>query len=565
MDRNLFYINQQSIQLSYDIVENFRKQNFFIGTGKLTHLLQNLNAVAEYIFLQEDCKALAEELQLILPALLDAQDNGDYILQADIIEGDLLPLLQKVQIVFQERGLVQVPDFFEKNMNALKEYNPDFYAAYDRDLLNKNMSDTEKIADRTGLQSREFVPGLAVNGQPTVQAMISGHSIYLHSSVDPGREAKMLIDSIGEADNYSVFGMGLGYHVLEILSRYPTAKVCVYESDIFILQMAFSYVDWTEYIADGRLSIAYDKSLEKLISELSTHFNKMKNAKFLIHYPSIQIVEDEQIRHLLEDFFVTTSSMREQGHLLDENFEALSKLNLTECGELRSLFADKDVVIVGAGPSVESQLDIMRKYRDRITVFATGHIARKLVSNGIIPDAIIITDPQPHMYKQIKDVDLEGVPMILLSTASASIVEYYNGPIYVAYQSGYFQAEEKAKSLGAALFETGGSVTTTALDISLCFGAKRIIFVGVDLAYTGGNSHALGEGRKIENNDGLRQVRSNTGDMVYTSKNLDIYRKWIERRIEGVTGTEIYNTGEGAVIKGTVWKRADEIYEDTIL
>ena len=554
MDRDLFYSNQQSIQLSYDIVENFRKQNFFIGTGKFTHLLQNLNAVAGYIFLQEDCKELAEELQLILPALLDAQDNGDYILQADIIEGDLLPLLQKVQIAFQERGLVQVPDFFEQNLNALKKYNPDFY-----DLLSR------KMKDETGLQSREFVPGLAVNGQPTVQAMFSGHSFYLHSSVDPGREAKMLIDSIGEADNYSVFGMGLGYHVLEILSRYSSSKVCVYESDIFILQMVFSYVDWTEYIVDGRLSIVYDKSLEKLISELSTHFDKMKNAKFLIHYPSIQIVEDEQIRHLLEDFFVTTSSMREQGHLLEQNFEALSKLDLPECGELRSLFADKDVVIVGAGPSVDSQLDMMRKYRDRITVFATGHIARKLVSNGIIPDVVIITDPQPHMYKQIKDVDLKGIPMILLSTASASIVEYYNGPIYVAYQRGYFQAEEKAKSLGATLFETGGSVTTTALDISLRFGAKRIIFVGVDLAYTGGNSHASGEGRKIENNDGLRQVRSNTGDMVYTSKNLDIYRKWIERRIEGVTGTEIYNTGEGAVIKGTVWKRADEIYEDTIL
>ncbi len=564
MDRNLFYINQQSIQLSYDIVENFRKQNFFIGTGKLTHLLQNLNAIAGYIFLQEDCKALAEELQLILPALLDAQDNGDYILQADIIEGDLLPLLQKIQIGFQERGLVQVPDFYEKNMNALKEYDPDFYAAYDRDLLNKNIIDPEKIADRTGLQSREFVPGLAVNGQPTVQARLSGHSFYLHSSVDPGREAKMLIDSIGEAEYYSVFGMGLGYHVLEILSRYPSVKVCVYESDIVILQMAFSYVDWTEYIAGDKLDIVYDDP-QKLVGKLSTQFEKMQNAELLIHYPFIQMVEDEQIRHLLEDFFVTTSSMREQGHLLDENFDALSRLNLPECGELRSLFADKDVVIVGAGPSVDSQLDMMRKYRDRIMIFATGHIARKLVSNGIIPDVVIITDPQPHMYKQIEAVDLEGIPMILLSTASASIVEYYNGQIYVAYQSGYLPAEEKAKSLGATLFETGGSVTTTALDISLRFGAKRIIFVGVDLAYTGGNSHALGEGRKIENNAGLRQVRSNTGDMVYTSKNLDIYRKWIERRIEGVTDTEIYNTGEGAVIKGAVWKRIDEIYENIIL
>lgn len=549
MDRDLFYSNQQSIQLSSDIVECFRKQNFFIGAGKLTHLLQNLNAVAGYIFLQEDCKELAEELQLILPALLDAQDNSDYILQADIIEGDLLPLLQKVQIAFQERGLVQVPDFFEKNMNALKKYSPDFY-----DLLNR------KMKDKTGLQSREFVSGLAVNGQPTVQAMFSGHSFYLHSSVNPGREAKMLIDSIGEADNYSVFGMGLGYHVLEILNRYPSANVCVYESDIVILQMAFSYVDWTEYIADGKLNIVYDDDLKRLVGKLGAQFEEMQDAELLIHYPSIQIVEDEQIRQLLEDFFIKTSSMREQGHLLDENFEALSRLNLPECGELRSLFVDKDVVIVGAGPSVDSQLDIMRKYRDGITVFATGHIARKLVSNGIIPDAVIITDPQPHMYKQIKDVNLNGVPMILLSTASASIVEYYNGPIYVAYQSGYLPAEEKSESLGTTLFETGGSVTTTALDISLRFGAKRIIFVGVDLAYTGGNSHASGEGHKIESTNGLRQVRSNTGDMVYTSKNLDIYRKWIERRIDGITGTEIYNTGEGAVIKGAVWKRLEELF-----
>lgn len=77
-------------------------------------MLGNLDTVAGYIFSQEDSKALADELQLILLALLDAQDNCDYVLQADIIEGDLLPLLQKLQIAFQERDLVQVPDFLSK-------------------------------------------------------------------------------------------------------------------------------------------------------------------------------------------------------------------------------------------------------------------------------------------------------------------------------------------------------------------------------------------------------------------------------------------------------------------
>lgn len=65
MDIKLFYNNQQSIKLSYEIVESFRKQNFYIATSELTKLLGNLDTVAGYIFSQEDYKSLADELQLI--------------------------------------------------------------------------------------------------------------------------------------------------------------------------------------------------------------------------------------------------------------------------------------------------------------------------------------------------------------------------------------------------------------------------------------------------------------------------------------------------------------------
>lgn len=507
MDIKLFYNNQQSIKLSYEIVESFRKQNFYIATSKLIKLLGNLDTVAGYIFSQEDFKELADELQLILPALLDAQDNCDYFLQADIIEGDLLPLLQKIQIAFQERDLVQVPDFFERNMIALKQYDFSLYRVLDKE--NEDEGKNSLLSDKLTLS-------LAINGQPTAQAFANGQSFYLHSSVNPEREARLLADSLKQAEEYMVFGMELGYHVLELLNRHQSARVHVFESNIYLLHMAFTYIDWTTYIANGRMRVVYNDDLKQLVSELSGRFAEMKNAELLVHYPAIKMIEDAQTRQLLEDFFVTTSSMREQGGLLDSNFEVISKLNLPECGELKDIFKDKAVVIVGAGPSVDSQLTSIKKCRDKITVFATGHITRKLVNEGIIPDAVIITDPQPLMYKQIDGVNLKNIPMILLSTASSSVIDYYNGPIYVAYQSGYVHAEIKAEEIGATLFETGGSVTTTALDIALRFGARKIIFVGVDLAYTGGYSHASGEGRRIENTDGLRHIRSNTGGMVYT-------------------------------------------------
>lgn len=93
----------------------------------------------------------------------------------------------------------------------------------------------------------------------------------------------------------------------------------------------------------------------------------------------------------------------------------------------------------------------MKQYRNNITIFATGHIAGTLLREGIIPDAIIITDPQPHMYQQVKGLDTKKIPLILLSTASSSVLDYYEGPVYIAYQNGYRKAEEIAEKSGQKL------------------------------------------------------------------------------------------------------------------
>lgn len=206
------------------------------------------------------------------------------------------------------------------------------------------------------------------------------------------------------------------------------------------------------------------------------------------------------------------------------------------------------LIIVGAGPSVNQELPSLKQYRNNITIFATGHIAGTLLREGIIPDAIIITDPQPHMYQQVKGLDTKKIPLILLSTASSSVLDYYEDLFISHIKMGIEGRRNSRKKHGAKAFETGGSVTTTALDIALQFKAEKVIFVGVDLAYTGGNSHAEGVGRRITDTGSLRKVISCSGEEIYTSKNLDIYRKWIERRIANLTGTVIYNTGNGARI-----------------
>lgn len=156
------------------------------------------------------------------------------------------------------------------------------------------------------------------------------------------------------------------------------------------------------------------------------------------------------------------------------------------------------------------------------------------------------------MYQQIENLPTREIPLILLSTASEKVVSYYDGQVYLAYQKGFEEAEKVAREKNYLLFETGGSVSTLALDIAIRFEAAEIIFVGLDLAYTNNQSHASGIGRTIADTDNLRKVESVTGAEVYTSRNLDIYRKWVERRIAREGMIRFINTSHGARIHGTI-------------
>lgn len=99
-------------------------------------------------------------------------------------------------------------------------------------------------------------------------------------------------------------------------------------------------------------------------------------------------------------------------------------------------------------------------------------------------------------------------------------------------------------------YQTGGSVATFALDMGIRLGCRKIICVGLDLGYVGEDSHAQGVGKKVADTDSLRQVEGVKGGMIYTSKTLDIYRKWIEKRIQRVSEVTLINASGGAKIHG---------------
>lgn len=534
MNKSVIANNRECQIYIPEIIREFRAQRYYRGSNMLVALIRNLSGITEEILSANDENIDSAEWLMMLEAIMEAQKNEDNILLADILEGDLLPYLQKLQILWQQNCQMELPDYWEENLTSIWKTNKDF-AKY----LEGN--ETEAC----------YESFFAINGSPVMRANTGSKVFCLCSTINPEWEGEVVARNIcaSEIKEYWIFGSGMGYHVDALLKLDGDNKITLLLHEIKPISAALSLFDWREAIETGRLSFLYEKNERQLFEHLK---KKKEDAVFFIHYPSLRCVRDKEVRELLEDYFVASSSMQEQKALLDKNFRAIKKHDLPECGALKDRFSGRHVVISGGGPSVDAELEVIRAQRDKLYLLVVGTVARKFLENGIMPDAIIIADPQEKVALQVNELKTTGIPLIILSTAPEKCLEEYKGDVYVAYQEGYQPAYEFARENGYTVFQTGGSVVTLAVDMAIRFGAKDITLVGVDLAYTNGRSHTSGIGREITEEAEFRKVMSTTGTYIDTSRNLDMYRKWIEHRIEDEKFLNIYNTAKGARIKGTI-------------
>ena len=83
-------------------------------------------------------------------------------------------------------------------------------------VLKQKSSSLFENLQKTEVENNKFHICFAINGQPTVQGMNDRQSFFMHSTINPEREAQLLIESVSAARNYVVFGMELGYHILAL-------------------------------------------------------------------------------------------------------------------------------------------------------------------------------------------------------------------------------------------------------------------------------------------------------------------------------------------------------------
>lgn len=374
---------------------------------------------------------------------------------------------------------------------------------------------------------------------------------YIHSKYDPISEANMFAKSNikeNENDIIVVYGLGLGYHIkalVDLISENSVIYVFEYNQELVKCCRRVN----KDVFMDRRVKII-DKNNLNFFDEFAKVLSKVKN--IIIHKSSLETIKytSSFMYNLINDFNIAKQYEKINIEIIgqyEKNYEFNKKLKY---GLLKSLIknynrSNKPFIIVASGPSLENELSLLTKYRKKFNIICVGSAFRTLIENNIIPDIVVIIDPNEMVINQLKKLDCNNVPLCFSASASRWAVEFYRGPKYI------FNRENDEFYI-----ETGGTVAVAAIGIAIEMSALEIILMGQDLAFIGDRSHTLA----FEKNYGLKddfynnlkrkKIKGINGENIETTQIYITFKNKIETVIRKNRKIRFFNVSKGAIIEG---------------
>jgi len=400
----------------------------------------------------------------------------------------------------------------------------------------------------------------------------STQKVFLHSSYNPQKEANAFISSIDIKGYQKIIlvGFALGYHVEQLLSElqeHQKLVVIIINPDIF--KKALQIRDLKRILSDKRLTIIFGQNEVTTIKSLEIYMKQHGNIrpKFIIHPPSLKTISQDfqQLKNILETIDTHTRSSLQYNSLFKDNFANSINYIMADQGvnAFINVFKNKPIFIVSAGPSLNKNINELKKIVDKGIIIAQGTSLNTLINHGIEPDFITVIHGEENVYlKQMKDHLHLHIPLLYIPGVNYHLLQKYSGKRIIGLpKRDYYPKLEMILKKG--YIKSGGSVATVALDFARQLGGNPLVFVGQDLAISASGdkySDGIVEKEHIDNPAQLLKVMGIDGQEVYTLKNYHIFLKWFEHYIADYPLTTFINATEGgANITGTSVQSLHEV------
>ena len=411
-------------------------------------------------------------------------------------------------------------------------------------------------------------------GDYTVAIKKDNKQIFFHSKYDPRKEARRILETNFDKDKDLIVigGFGLGYHAEEALKLFPDSRLIIVEKSLEIIKIAFKLRDLSTLLSNKRVQLIVSEDVNMVLDFLG-EFKSLKIG-VNVHKPSYEL--DSDFYRNLNDIIKSYINSKEININTLSKFQKLWSRNLLSnidryfynsgITQFKDKFKDVPCIIVAGGPSLQKNIEELKKIKNKGLIIAVNTILQPLQEYGIEADIVCAVDPQDLLVKYFQGVDTKDSILVCEPSVSRRIVRYFpNRALMTSSVFPLSQWVEEISGIDKGQIDIGGSVTTAAYGLAEIMGCNPIVFSGLDLSYSGTNMHIKGtyfeqawiyESNRLDtislkvNNyfrkHDILQIDGYYGDKVDTDRKFLMFLWWFESKFAKSSKTIIDATEGGA-------------------
>jgi len=378
----------------------------------------------------------------------------------------------------------------------------------------------------------------------------------------------------------TVFGFGLGAHIEELVEKTECQCLMIVEPNMEFIFQSLEIFDWKNLhdIIDARggfldliISNSQDTIFEKIKGNIrGTNPCSFDSAIFFTHYSNDMFAALwEQIQ---KDVNIILSGL---GFYFDETVMITNTHENLHADDVEMIRFSRDTlrsypaIIVASGPSLDKDIEWIKKHQDQVIIFACGSAIMPLLRNDIQPDFQVEIENIPELYDMfvdtVKYTDVSKVHLLATTTIDARVPKFFDRTSYF-FRPALASYPIFARTEDEPLHNGSPTVTNAALSLAQNFGFREIYLFGVDMGVkVEGQVHSkhawqnTDEGCELDIKHNL-PIRGNFGGTVYTYSDMNWTRSELILGLKNFKkGRLYYNCSDGAYIQGTMAKNARAI------
>jgi len=232
------------------------------------------------------------------------------------------------------------------------------------------------------------------------------------------------------------------------------------------------------------------------------------------------------------------NAIRQWKDLWTRNCQINKNLATGPISLLKNQGIGKNVVCISMGPSLEKQIDDLKKYRDKVDIICVDKAAKALIQRGIIPDFVVIADAQVSYEIYCEPIKAATRNITLIGNINSNPKWGMNwlGQKFYYINKDNINSEVIFSGLTGItdLMIAGSNVSNAALIFASTYMIYDAYFLcGFDFSWpVNGNFYAFE--KRHEKNAYLNQIKTYDRDfkLVCTSNNLWFSCRWLKGFIE---------------------------------